>query len=42
MKENPQEFCGMNGWTGDSSAGYCGVAEVSWRKIKNTVPSVGQ
>lgn len=32
MKESPREFCGMNGWTGDSSTGYCGLAEVSCKK----------
>lgn len=42
VKENPRGFCGMNGWTGDSSAGCCGVAEASWGKIENTAPSVGQ
>lgn len=23
----------MNGWTGESSTGYCGVAEVSWKRL---------
>lgn len=37
MKESPLGFCGMNGWIGGSSTGYCGVAGVSCRKIKNAV-----